>query len=225
MSSALSGHSRISGGGRGALALLLGLLASGAAWAAIEVMHEDSEKIVLQLEYEAEPLYESLDRLAKKASLVDIGAESNWLRAGEGQRKRDWLKTLGALTGRDDLNQQRCRSAQLELADWPYLQSITQQYTHTYRFLVTCAGQYALVDVGYLIFDPKQRDLFLGVRRLAATEADEHRYSRLPAARTGEEDGNLLSDQPGTLSDEEDGRRRRSQQEAPPIKKQQPDFD
>lgn len=202
MSSALCGRS--SGGGwRAALALLLGALAPGAAWAALEVVHEDSEKIILQLEYEADPLYETIDRLAREASLVDIGAGGNWLRAGESQRKRDWLEPLGQLTGRDDLNQQRCRSDLLELPDWPYIQTVVGKHNYVYRFLVTCAGQHALVELVSGTADPNKRDLYLGVRRLTAGEIAEHRYSRQPTARPAEEDANPLSNQPATRSREE----------------------
>lgn len=190
-------------GWQAVLALLLGLLASGAARAALEVVHEDSERIILQLEYEANPLYETIDRLARDASLVDIGADSNWLRAGKSQRKRDWLEPLGQLTGRDDLNQQRCRSDLLELPDWPYIQTVVGQNNYAYRFLVTCAGQLALVELVSGTADPNKRDLYLGVRRLKADEAAEHRYSRQPTTRPAEEDANPLSNQPATRPGEE----------------------
>lgn len=190
-------------GWRAALALLLGALAPGAAWAAIEVMHEDSERIILQLEDEAEPLYEIIDRLARGASLVDVGADSSWLRAGTSQRRQDWLEPLGRLTGRDDLNQQRCRSEQLELPDWPYMQTVVGKHNYTYRFLVTCAGQHALVELVSGTADPNKRDLYIGVRRLQAGEIAEHRYSRQPTTRPAEGAENLLTDQPATRSQEE----------------------
>lgn len=173
-------------GWRAALALLLGLLASGAARAALEVLQEEDDFIILKLEYEADPLYSSIDRLVKESVLVDIGESGSWIRAGKNQRKQDWLEPLGKLTGRNDLNQQRCGGGRLELPDWPYLQTIVGSLNYTYRFLITCGGQYALVEMVSETGDPDRRDLYLGVKRLKAEEADEYRYSRLPVTQDQE---------------------------------------